>query len=54
MVQRSALEAVGGWGEWYITEDADLGLRVCEQGREATYVPRSYGRGLMPDTFIDV
>ncbi len=53
MVRRSALEEVGGWGEWCITEDADLGLRVFEQGYEATYVPRSYGRGLMPDTFID-
>ncbi len=53
MVRRSALEEVGGWGEWCITEDADLGLRMFEQGYEATYVPRSYGRGLMPDTFID-
>lgn len=53
MVRRSTLEAVGGWGEWCITEDADLGLRVFEQGLEATYIPRSYGRGLMPDTFID-
>ncbi|MCU7829320.1 MAG: glycosyltransferase [Candidatus Thiodiazotropha sp. (ex Myrtea sp. 'scaly one' KF741663)] len=53
MVRRSALEAVGGWGEWCITEDADLGLRLFEQGYEATYIPRSYGRGLMPDTFID-
>jgi exo-beta-1,3-glucanase (GH17 family)/cellulose synthase/poly-beta-1,6-N-acetylglucosamine synthase-like glycosyltransferase len=53
MVRRSALEEVGGWGEWCITEDADLGLRVFEQGLEATYISRSYGRGLMPDTFID-
>jgi exo-beta-1,3-glucanase (GH17 family)/cellulose synthase/poly-beta-1,6-N-acetylglucosamine synthase-like glycosyltransferase len=53
MVRRSALEEVGGWGEWTITEDADLGLRIFEQGYEATYIPRSYGRGLMPDTFID-
>ncbi|MEJ2405567.1 MAG: glycosyltransferase [Candidatus Thiodiazotropha sp.] len=53
MVRRRILEEVGGWGEWCITEDADLGLRVFEQGYEATYVPRSYGRGLMPDTFID-
>ena len=53
MVRRLALEEVGGWGEWCITEDADLGLRMFEKGHEATYVPRSYGRGLMPDTFID-
>ena len=53
MVRRSALEEVGGWGEWCITEDAELGLRMFEQGYEATYVPHSYGQGLMPDTFID-
>ncbi len=53
MVRKSALEAVDGWAEWCITEDAELGLRIFEQGLEATYIPRSYGRGLMPDTFID-
>jgi exo-beta-1,3-glucanase (GH17 family)/cellulose synthase/poly-beta-1,6-N-acetylglucosamine synthase-like glycosyltransferase len=53
MVRRSALNEVGGWGEWCITEDADLGLRLFEQGHEAVYIPKSYGRGLMPDTFLD-
>lgn len=53
MVRRKVLEDIGGWGEWCITEDADLGLRIFEQGYEAMYLPYSYGRGLMPDTFID-
>lgn len=53
MVRRSTLEKVNGWAEWCITEDAELGLRIFEQGGEATYIPQSYGRGLMPDTFID-
>jgi exo-beta-1,3-glucanase (GH17 family)/cellulose synthase/poly-beta-1,6-N-acetylglucosamine synthase-like glycosyltransferase len=53
MVRRSALEELGGWAEWCITEDAELGLRIFERGYEATYLPRSYGKGLMPDTFID-
>ncbi|HKQ83416.1 MAG TPA: glycosyltransferase [Steroidobacteraceae bacterium] len=53
MVRRAALEEVGGWAEWCITEDAELGLRMFERGYEATYLPRSYGKGLMPDTFID-
>jgi len=53
LVRRSALEEAGGWSEWCITEDAELGLRIFEKGHEAVYVPRSYGRGLMPDTFID-
>jgi len=53
LVRRTALESSGGWSEWCITEDAELGLRLFEQGWGATYVPRSYGRGLMPDTFDD-
>jgi exo-beta-1,3-glucanase (GH17 family)/cellulose synthase/poly-beta-1,6-N-acetylglucosamine synthase-like glycosyltransferase len=53
LVRRYVLWAVGGWAEWCITEDAELGLRVFEAGYEAVYIVRSYGRGLMPDTFID-
>jgi cellulose synthase/poly-beta-1,6-N-acetylglucosamine synthase-like glycosyltransferase len=53
LVRRKVLNAVGGWAEWCITEDAELGLRVFEAGYEALYLPKSYGRGLMPDTFID-
>ncbi len=53
MVRRSILEQMNGWAEWCITEDAELGLRIFEAGYEATYLPTSYGRGVMPDTFID-
>jgi exo-beta-1,3-glucanase (GH17 family)/cellulose synthase/poly-beta-1,6-N-acetylglucosamine synthase-like glycosyltransferase len=53
MVRRKVLEAIGGWGEWCITEDAELGLRIFEHGYEALYVHKSYGRGLMPDTVND-
>lgn len=53
LVRRNLLESTGAWAEWCITEDAELGLRIFEAGYEATYVPATYGRGLMPDTFID-
>jgi exo-beta-1,3-glucanase (GH17 family)/cellulose synthase/poly-beta-1,6-N-acetylglucosamine synthase-like glycosyltransferase len=53
LVRRDALEQVGGWAQWCITEDAELGLRLFEHGHEASYLPRSYGRGLMPDSFAD-
>jgi glycosyltransferase involved in cell wall biosynthesis len=52
MVRREQL-ARCRWAEWCITEDAELGLRIFEGGYDAVYVPESYGRGLMPDTFID-
>ncbi len=53
MIRKSVLTEVGGWSEWCITEDAELGLRVFEHGYKAQYVPVSYGRGLMPDNFLD-
>ena len=53
LVRHRVLAELGGWAEWSITEDAELGLRVFERGFEATYIPHSYGRGLMPDTFVD-
>lgn len=53
LVRRSALEQVDGWAEWCITEDAELGLKLFEHGHEAQYIPRSYGRGLIPESFLD-
>lgn len=53
MVRRRVLNDVGNWGTSTITEDAELGLRIFEAGHEAVYVPDSYGKGLMPDTFLD-
>jgi exo-beta-1,3-glucanase (GH17 family)/cellulose synthase/poly-beta-1,6-N-acetylglucosamine synthase-like glycosyltransferase len=53
MIRRAVLDEVGGWSEWCITEDAELGLRIFEHGYEATYVSHSFGKGLMPDTFND-
>jgi cellulose synthase/poly-beta-1,6-N-acetylglucosamine synthase-like glycosyltransferase len=53
MVRHQVLKEVDGWSEWCITEDAELGLRVFERGYEALYIPRSYGKGLIPDNFLD-
>ncbi len=52
MTRRSVLDELK-WADWCITEDAELGLRVFEKGLSAAYSERSYGKGLMPDTFID-
>ncbi len=53
MIRTSVLKEVGGWAEWCITEDADLGLKIFEHGFEGAYVEETYGKGLMPDTFLD-
>lgn len=51
LMRREALVAVGAWATWSITEDTELGLRLFAAGYRAHYIPQSYGRGLMPDTF---
>jgi len=53
LIRKTVLQEVDGWAEWCITEDAELGLRIFEKGYEAVYTPRSYGKGLMPDSFND-
>jgi exo-beta-1,3-glucanase (GH17 family)/cellulose synthase/poly-beta-1,6-N-acetylglucosamine synthase-like glycosyltransferase len=53
LVRRKVLQEVGGWGETTITEDAELGLKIFEHGYQATYESTSYGRGVMPDRFMD-
>jgi hypothetical protein len=52
LVRAEALKQVGGWSEWCICEDTELGLRLLEQGMELRYVDEVFGRGLTPDTFI--
>jgi exo-beta-1,3-glucanase (GH17 family)/cellulose synthase/poly-beta-1,6-N-acetylglucosamine synthase-like glycosyltransferase len=51
LIRRPALEVLGGWAEWTICEDAELGLRLLEAGYESVYVNHAYGRGLTPHSF---
>lgn len=52
MIRRTVMDRLK-WAEWTITEDAELGLRAFEEGLSAAYVADSYGKGVMPDRFID-
>ena len=51
MVRRSALEGSGGWSEWTICEDAELGLRLMHAGYDLVYVDELMGKGLTPADF---
>jgi exo-beta-1,3-glucanase (GH17 family)/cellulose synthase/poly-beta-1,6-N-acetylglucosamine synthase-like glycosyltransferase len=51
LIRKTALNAVGGWSEWCICEDAELGLRLFEAGHESVYLSHSLGKGLIPDSF---
>jgi cellulose synthase/poly-beta-1,6-N-acetylglucosamine synthase-like glycosyltransferase len=51
LIRRTALDALGGWDEWCITEDAELSLRLLRAGWHGLHVDQSWGRGIMPLTF---
>ncbi len=51
LVRNQALQAVGGWSEWCICEDTELGLRLLENGYDLRYVDETFGRGLTPSDF---
>ncbi|HVV76512.1 MAG TPA: glycosyltransferase [Mycobacteriales bacterium] len=51
LIRRAAIEQVGGWDEWCITEDAELSLRLLADGWSGVHVDRSFGVGVMPLTF---
>ncbi len=51
LIRRAAIEQVGGWDEWCITEDAELSLRLLREGWSGRHVDRSFGVGVMPLTF---
>ncbi|MFM2041637.1 MAG: hypothetical protein RLY86_213 [Pseudomonadota bacterium] len=50
-IRKKVLVDVGMWAEWCICEDAELGLRLFEEGYESVYMPDSFGKGLVPDSF---
>ncbi|MGE5135607.1 MAG: glycosyltransferase [Gemmatimonadota bacterium] len=51
LIRRVALDELGGWDEWCITEDAELSLRLLRAGWSGLHVDQSWGRGVMPLTF---
>jgi len=51
LVRHDALVNSGGWSEWCICEDTELGLRLLENGYELRYVDATFGRGLTPADF---
>src|SRR6202167_4646155 len=50
LIRRVALEQLGGWDEWCITEDAELSLRLLRAGWAGQHIDQSYGKGIMPLT----
>src|SRR6516162_6822931 len=51
LIRRVALDELGGWDEWCITEDAEMSLRLLRAGWHGLHVDQTWGRGIMPLTF---
>ena len=51
LFRTSALVGIGGWNEWCISEDTEASLRVLKAGWSGVYIPRCFGRGIVPPTF---
>jgi cellulose synthase/poly-beta-1,6-N-acetylglucosamine synthase-like glycosyltransferase len=53
LVRKDAVLQAGGWAEWCLTEDSELGLRLLSNRLRSVYVTKTYGRGLVPFTYGD-
>ncbi|MGP1717729.1 MAG: glycosyltransferase [Methylophilus sp.] len=51
LIRRESLQTLGGWSEWCICEDTELGLRLLENKMELRYIDETFGRGLTPANF---
>ena len=51
LIRRAALEEAGGWAEWCVTEDSELAIRIHALGYSSVYVTKTFGRGLISETF---
>ena len=51
LINAQALRSHGGWSQWCVCEDTELGLRLMQHGLSTVYVDQVFGRGLTPDGF---
>lgn len=54
VISAPALRAVGGWSGRTITEDADLGVRLCRMGFTGRFINQIVGRGFLPLSLHDL
>lgn len=52
LIRKKALEEAGGWAEWCQTEDSELSIRIHAAGYSSVYTNETFGRGLIPETFL--
>ena len=51
VIRRKALQEIGGWARWCVTEDSESSIRLHAAGYSSIYLTTTLGRGIMPETF---
>jgi cellulose synthase/poly-beta-1,6-N-acetylglucosamine synthase-like glycosyltransferase len=51
--RRRAIVEAGGWSEWCVSEDAEIGVRIHARGYTSFNFDETFGYGLIPETFRD-
>lgn len=54
VISRTALVAAGGWSGTTTTEDAELGVRLCNAGFSGRFINQVVGKGLLPLSLRDL
>ncbi len=54
VISRQALLAAGGWSSATTTEDADMGVRLCNAGFSGRFIHQVVGQGLLPFSLGDL
>jgi cellulose synthase/poly-beta-1,6-N-acetylglucosamine synthase-like glycosyltransferase len=53
LLRANALVRAGGWAEWCLSEDSEVSVRLRGLGYRGVFVNETFGRGLIPETFLD-
>ncbi|MEB8386748.1 glycosyltransferase [Rhodobacteraceae bacterium KMM 6894] len=54
VISKHALIAAGGWSGATTTEDAELGVRLCQAGFAGRFINQVVGKGLLPLSLADL
>jgi cellulose synthase/poly-beta-1,6-N-acetylglucosamine synthase-like glycosyltransferase len=54
VIRRSDLLSLGGWSGASITEDAQMGVLMHQQGLRSQFIPKIIATGLLPNTLNDL
>jgi cellulose synthase/poly-beta-1,6-N-acetylglucosamine synthase-like glycosyltransferase len=51
LFRKQVLQDCGRWGEWCLTEDSEVSIRIRALGYQGVFLRSTFGRGLIPELF---